>query len=677
LNFINDFFAASHLLNAVEAYTPMRTHRPPTGETRVEFMLTGADAGEDRLRADERRQREAEFIAQRIRELTAPDTPVRVWDNKAEAWRAPTCRDVAVLFRAMSNAHLYEEALRNAGVPYVLVGGRGFFRCQEVIDVINLLTVIVDPWDEIALLGFLRGPFAGLNDESVFLIAERGGLCPAFQSGVVPENITQATELSEARKLVGSLRARQEMRPEAFIRRVLEETGVEAVLLAQYHGLQKASNVRKLVDLAADFAATGARSLRALAAYLREAGEQEVREGEAPEQTEGLYAVTLMTVHKSKGLEFPVVIVPDMALKPQRGALTVPMHRDLGMAVRITGEMSDEKVSSRLGDALRNRIQEEERAEHARLLYVALTRARDYLILCGATNPPPGSWFGAIDAVYPVVDAPQDGGIAGVGWSAAVRTCVLSAAEQSAAPDPVVLWEEDTLRQRIEPVQGAASARRTFSISSILDFMAEGMDEQEERDEAEERPPSKAGAAAARARGTLVHRFFETWDFRAAPEACIASVLSETARTAEDYASLQTDLANIAARFFAQPLCAELAQSDALQREAPFLLRADNAVISGTIDALAGDLLIDYKTGRPDDRRTARYEWQLLLYAAAVRTLLGYTPTRGIVAYVDHDVYHPVELSPEQIDSALRQAREVVASMRAKGGQQRREGAVS
>ena len=665
LGFVNDFFAASGLLSAVEDYQPMEADRTVLGAPRIEFLVAGPRDGDDqKWSAEELRQAEARHIAARIQDWCGA-SGLDVFDERQQAYRPAAYGDVALLFRGMNQVYLYEDALRRAGIPYALVAGAGFYERQEIRDVLNVLKVVLDPWDEAALLGFLRGPLGRLSDESLLRMCLEGNLAVVFQGADTPQDLDQPGELDAARALIAGLRARREQPLPALLREVLEVTGLESVLLTQFLGLQKASNVRKLIGLAEEFAGRGAGSLRAFVNYLDEISGQ-VREGEALLQPESGGAVTLMTIHKSKGLEFPIVIVPDMAQKPHGGrADDVLVHRELGMAAKVTGPDGKSEPSG-MGRAIAARIRAEEEAEHARLLYVVLTRARDYLALCGSTRPVSGTWFDTLDAEFGVLACADGGHLKGPGWSARVwHAPDIFTASPLPTPESA-LPPLDELRLRAAPLAQAPTDRRTVSISAILDYMANGFDEDEERTGEEDAPRMSGGSTYAMARGSLVHRLFECWDFARDTLPPLETLVAEAGLGLSLRARLTADLSAIAERFRNSALWPRLAAvADSIQREAPFLLNAGDALISGTIDALLPDgTIVDYKTGKFREEGHERYEWQLLLYAAAVRQLKVCTPTAGILYYVDEDRCHEVALTPEHIDQALRHAREIITALR-------------
>ncbi len=664
LGFVNDFFQQSNLLCAVERYQPMVIGRERIGGPRVGFILSDPPEEEDPKRwpVSEYRQREATQIAAQIAALCAPESDATVCDEHTSEMRRPEYGDVALLFRATSNVGIYEEALRKAGIPYTVVAGAGFYERQEVVDVINILKVLADPWDEIALLAYLRGPVVALSDDDLVRLCRQGTLTAMALGEMLPTGLDYPERLMRARFVYEELRARLAGPLPELVDHLLEITGLEAILLSQFLGLQKASNVRKLANLAREQARRGALTLRQFVNYLDEVHTYQIREGEAGLQPDGAGSVTLMTIHKSKGLEFPVVFVPDMA-QPIKGSKehTLQIHRQLGITLRLSGDDGN-RIDTPLGALIKRRIKEEEGAESARVLYVALTRARDMLYLCGKANAPLGTWYHAFELIHGFEEATHGHRFDGDNWQA--ETIRNLSEVRGAAPQRNKESDGDmeSVRRRIAPVTLSESATATISVSRLLNRMCSEESAAEERPD-EDQPRVERDSSYAMDRGTLVHRMFEVWEFAGEELPDVARLVRDGRMGLQARERLMTDLRNIATWFAESPLGKRLATASDLEREAPFSLRIGETVVNGTIDLVLSDgTLIDYKTGKMKEKTAARYEKQLLLYAAALQTLRGVTPTRGILVYVDAGECVEVPVTPEEIDGVLAEARATLES---------------
>jgi ATP-dependent helicase/nuclease subunit A len=357
---------------------------------------------EDAENADAARTEEARILAERIKALQKGEEGKVVYDRNQECWRSPGYGDIAILCQASTVFGYYEAALREAGIPYLTTAGRGYYGRKEIQDLIHLLRVLNDTADELALVGVLRSPLFALDDDAIFGLrfANRQSLWTALmQSGEPsePANPTQPpqpTPLEFARETLRDLHARRgHLSVVELLREALAATGYLATISGLPDGAQRRANVEKLLNAARQVGSTG---LQAFSAYLEDLLKAEPREGEAPLEAEG--SVRLMTIHKSKGLEFPIVVLPDL------GRGTPPMRdtwlarRSYGLALRLRDNQGETQQLIAYQLALREE-KRMERAERERLLYVALTRARDYLLLSGpAANKSNESWLSRLVA---------------------------------------------------------------------------------------------------------------------------------------------------------------------------------------------------------------------------------------------------------------------------------------
>ena len=658
--FVNDFFAQSGLLRQVEeSYQPMDAHRAATHEVCVELIMP--PDGDVKALAKESKQLEAAFLAARIRALCEGPDAIRIEDPSNGEMRHARYGDVAILFRATNDLYVYEQALQAAGIPYYVVAGSGFYRRQEIIDLLNLLHVVIDPFDTYAQFGFLRSPVAGISDETLLALEWNGGFAKAFEQdgyeGPQPE------AFCTAQQLIAGLRADSDLPLPVFLRRVLERTAFEAILLGQYLGLQKAANIRKMVDLAHQFGQTRASGLRAFIRYVDEMADVELPEGEASMLPEGGDAVILMTIHKSKGLEFPIVVVPDLGREAGkgRGVLTA-VHPDMGVSLRPYND--EGKVASTPFHALiQAEHQRKEEAEHARILYVALTRARDRLILSsGPDRCAKGSWMESlIHTLRPQVKHGEAIAAASGKWQCRVwhefaRSYGLPL-EHAVAPG----IDEQAIMRRVAPMSHVPAARRVFGVTEVLDWMAPHPVESSQH-------AAPRGNAVAMARGSAVHALFEQWDFVEDPLSLVTQVVYHSDVPAHARPAMLDDLVRISQRVFDSPLRQECAATTRDMRERPFVLRVGDALLRGELDAiLPGARILDYKTGarRPD--LGERYLWQLRLYAAAVEALDGAVADEAFLFYVDSGEIVSVDVSPKWRADALARAADAIQRLQ-RGG---------
>ncbi|MEN3001262.1 MAG: UvrD-helicase domain-containing protein, partial [Armatimonadota bacterium] len=331
---------------------------------------------------------EAALIAGTIRQwVESRSLPVH--DMETDALRPARYGDFALLFHQYTAVERYEAQFQQMGVPcYVVGGGRGYWLRYEVRDLANLLRALTDLEDEVALLSLLRSPMVGLSlDALVLLVDEAQRLQLPLRLALndpppdlPPEDAERLMrflgwfcdlEREVGRRTVGWLLAR-----------ALEASAYEARLLRMPDGKQQAANVRKLLALAMSQPEVHP---QAFAAQLDTLVRAEQREGNAPTFEESADVVRFYTVHGAKGLEFPVVFLADTGYRERARDLPLyaePLERMIGLRLRNGYESETYRT-------LRERHRQDEIAESQRKLYVALTRARDYLIvnLTMASNP--------------------------------------------------------------------------------------------------------------------------------------------------------------------------------------------------------------------------------------------------------------------------------------------------
>lgn len=346
------------------------------------------------------RKREAAAIAGRISQLVHGQIPVvRHPDATGGITLRPARpRDIVILLRALTDVRLLEAALRNVGIDYYVVGGQAFYAQQEVYDVVNLFRAVDEPSDDVALLGVLRSPFFSLADDTIYLLASaRKGLWQGLSN--IPTGLSSdQTELAQrARSLLHELRREKDRLSRAdWLRFAFDRTGYDASVLAEFLGPRKLANIEKLIELAEEIDAAGSLSLAAFTSRLQAAVFSEAKEALAPTHPESADVVRIMSIHQSKGLEFPVVFVADLDRRELVSKETATLDPEFGPLIRLpsskrkTSQPSTGKSSaakSHLGWSLyRGREQREADAERLRLFYVACTRAADLLILSAGTK---------------------------------------------------------------------------------------------------------------------------------------------------------------------------------------------------------------------------------------------------------------------------------------------------
>ena len=287
--------------------------------------------------------------------------------------------EIVLLTRAATDLRVYERALEDAGVPTYVIGGRGYWSHPQVVELVHYLRALANPLDEEALYATWFSPLCGISLDGVVLLAagardelgdgDRARL-EHFESWFGPERDNAA--------VLGA---------DDLLVRAIDRTDYAASVLAQPGGRRRLANVRKLMRLAREWEASSGTDLRGFLEVVAGRARETDRESEAPVEGESLDAVRLMTIHRSKGLEFDVVCVADLGRAPVFRPALIRVSRDgrrLGLRLGQAG--SAPRIPALDYDAIGAEQAEAGAREERRLFYVAMTRARERPILSGASR---------------------------------------------------------------------------------------------------------------------------------------------------------------------------------------------------------------------------------------------------------------------------------------------------
>ncbi|HEV7806591.1 MAG TPA: UvrD-helicase domain-containing protein [Solirubrobacteraceae bacterium] len=618
------------------------------------------------------RHAEARLLAQRLREL------VDAGEAKPE--------DIVVLLRGLGDLPLFERALEDQDLLTLSVGGRGYWGRQVVRDLCAWLAALANPRDEAALYGVLASPLVGVSSDALAHVARAGrgnawraierefGVGPTRgerEGGEVEGLDRRAVRAGEgaanghADDLASRLRDADRERIAVFaarfateralaprlgldelLRRVVDATGYDLHVLSLSGGPRRLANVHKLLRLAAAFERDNGRDVRGLADLAAAELEAEARETDAPVELGDVKAVRLMSIHAAKGLEFGTVCVADLGRRRPSDDDDLLVDGD-EIGLRIVGlDGSSEKALAY--DRLRDRARERSAREEERVLYVALTRACDRLILSGGVavdswpkdspGGPPLSWLGPALmggdlARLPTTQEPARD----VAWSDGEHRAWLRCTLNSPATVGRVLREASlapagaTLplapRRPALPAEQPAASRstrsapapvvRTLSYSSLAAWGACGYRfylrnvlRLPEEPVIRVAAAARGGACAAgatgtldpRVRGTLVHALLEQ-PGRAEPER-VTEVAAAHGVALTDAES--ADVARLTDAFAESPLAARIARARKVRREHAFAVALGDTLLTGIVDVLASErggarLVVDYKTDALDD----------------------------------------------------------------------------
>lgn len=289
-------------------------------------------------------------------------------------------KDIAILFRAGTNDYIYEMALKERDIPFYNIGGDNLYNTQEIIDIINILKAINNSYDSISNIGFLRSPLSGLNDESIYYILDNLKLVENKNIINTLKNIElkdsdENIKLKNALELLIDFKLKKSIYPmDKLVLDILDRTNYLELLLLYENGEQRVNNIYKLIDIIRNLNAEKSLNLDELLKYFNTVESLGVFESQRNIQSENSNVVKIMTIHKSKGLEFPVVILPEMSRGQVRETDNIIYNKDLGLGLKYASNGSQYTMVKELNA-------ENEEAEAERVLYVALTRAEELLII--------------------------------------------------------------------------------------------------------------------------------------------------------------------------------------------------------------------------------------------------------------------------------------------------------
>jgi ATP-dependent helicase/nuclease subunit A len=360
----------------------------------LELMISTKPSLEDDPRAEQdSRVLDAQQVARRIRSLTRSSSPKLKYG------------DIALLFRAMTQVQIYESVFRRASIPYQTVLGRGFYEREEITDLIQLLRFLDNKTDELALAAVLRSPLCGISDNALLALRCSPTLAEVETDPLRGLSTTRrlytalrrhdeiayisAEEhqlLDRASKLISQLVDRRHHYPiQDLLRYAVEQSEYMTVVAANFDGAQRLANVERLFVLAARFESSGTHLIRDFVRYVEEFEAIGSRESEG-QIDQAADAVRLMTIHQAKGLEFPVVIIPDLQRLSRVATDTwVLLDRHQGLTLKVPDGRGNLVAGCTFSD-FEKRHAWREQFESMRLLYVAASRAEDRLIMTGVTE---------------------------------------------------------------------------------------------------------------------------------------------------------------------------------------------------------------------------------------------------------------------------------------------------
>ena len=375
-----DFSAAKDSSSRAELLLRIKNVRGENSETEGEGGL--ADLEESEM--------EARMLSQRLLELK--NSGHEIWDDDEKRLRAVEWRDIAILLRAPSGkAEIFAKQFDRAGIPLVVERG-GFYGSSEILDLLGVLELLDNPLQDVPLIAVLRSPLVGLSlDELAEIrLAGSGHFWFALNQARSSKSKVQGETRAKIEKFLDRFQRWRKLAQQSSLSQCLEEilagTHFDDWLKSRPRGLQRHANVRRFLNLAEKFDEFQRQGLFRFLKFIKTQRKIEAEPEVAPVAEEN--AVRLMSIHQSKGLEFPIVALADLGKgfneQDLRGEII--FDEEFGLCPRVQPPKTGGRYPGLSYWLAQKNQRRELRGEELRLLYVAMTRARDNLILAGCIS---------------------------------------------------------------------------------------------------------------------------------------------------------------------------------------------------------------------------------------------------------------------------------------------------
>ena len=603
------------------------------------------------------REREAFIIAKRINGLLKEGVHPK---------------EITILFRSMSDIKVYEYALSQSNIPFYVVGGKGFYEKQEIHDLLHVLKFLLDPSNKIALAGILRSPMVSLSDDSLFYVMnDQEELLNEIEKWKIKQFWHWFNEL---RNNVGKMKVYE------IVEFVVKQTNFDTIQFALPFGEQAVANIEKFIRLIKTSPVENPYSLYDLLKRVERLMEEAGSETEAAIESEFGNTVKLMTIHKSKGLEFPYVFVPDLSRAPVNDTALLRFDAMVGLTCKlpINGEWKN-PIRWLYVDSIEKQL---EREESVRVFYVAATRAEQKLIMSGKVEEAKSgigldqvltlsTWNKWLDVVFRYSK---------INMETKIWEYILLNGEK----DFITIWleeQEDFLDQSFDTndLQFSFLSQATevisqehfylteeeFSVSAIkryqhcpryyyysdrksFHFQLDWLQEENREELINERNSEvEIPILSASLKGTIVHQLLERLTLE---KTRIKHWEEELTIIAHPLGVLEGDLQGEWEQFvkevgqyidaFSSSSFAKDSKELEVLTEYDFYLSLENGNIVGTIDRLEiypdkTFSIIDYKTDKEIDLE--KYQAQLYTYALAIQKLLKLKPKSGVLYFIRHN----------------------------------------
>lgn len=650
---------------------------------------------------------EGYVIAKKIQEMTEGENPLFI--SEGEGYRPLQYRDIVILILAHSQSQELFDALTESGIPVVMERKQGFYATREIELMVSMLRIIDNPHQDIALATVLLGPAFSLNEEDLAKIRIESrdtdlydALCQYRKPDECYAKIQQFLDVLEHLRSKVTYATVEEL-----VQDIYDTTGIYEAVMMMKDGVQRTANMDKLMEQARQFERTTYHGLYQFVRYLEQITQQTEEVGEVNLVGEEENVVRIMTIHKSKGLEFPVCFVAGM------GRTLNPAHRDflsiapdIGIAAPVVDNKQRTKKKNFYTSYINDCNKMENIGECIRKLYVAMTRAEEKLILVGCTKTTEARKLDLegrsrintmFDMVLPAINSRY---FQFYEWQQEIlldsmqKELVQEAMEYErlynfdttvsydASIRDYLTWMDAEEEDKKEPLPVKVSVSdlkmQSMEDKDLGDFAVLGHE-----DEEEEMPiPSfmqeqeESGAKQGAAYGTIWHQVMATIDFnKAVSEEAIDDEIERLCKSGR-LREREVKVLNTKRlyQFFQSQLGKEMRQAEAegrLHREQPFVMgkeacqifaeskETDTILVQGIIDGYyeteEGIVLMDYKTDAlkegEESRLSERYKTQMDWYQQALEEMTG-KPVIRCVLYsfsLGKEIYISKQNSKEEL----------------------------
>ncbi|TFH00647.1 MAG: hypothetical protein E4H13_06935, partial [Calditrichales bacterium] len=645
-------------------YDAMETRRDDREGGIVEIALMDKSDGEER---------QSGFIANRILALLTNENI--------------HAGDIAIILRTRTHLNEIENELRDHEIPFQTIGGIGFYQGQEIYDTLHLLRFLINPTDDLALIGVLRSPFADISDEALLLISNKRVKEPFWELIQSLGSLEFLADDDQAKLTVFIenacrwIRRRDRIGYFDLLNEVFNHSLYRAVVSTDYKGPQILANIEKILKIALEFEKGRLTSMVDFAASLNRLIRSYLKEGEAPVALESKNAVKVLTIHQSKGLQFPVVFLPYLEQRLTSSARqTVYFDENYGLAPVLSD--AGEKISYFLLDLLKRRQLRRELAELKRLFYVGCTRAADHLVLSGeikngkTTNDTPLKWL--LDSLEVRTEPLQEElKIMGEALGYRIHTNFTELGKSGERKRQSMIKSLEQLESITAPDDAGKGQlvyqiqtndqpkAEMFSATQILTFLENPLEYHRRyhlgyfEDDYEKLGMGVVSEEDALLRGTLVHRLLERY-----PDDDVDALLSESDIVDETKLSeMRTKLIQVRETIAQSESLRSVMAAKEYRTEVGMISRINGDFLTGTLDRIYRNgqgswSIVDYKTNNIDksavEKTAKRYQVQIEIYTILLASAFpGQTEYEIGLYFVEPDILYSKTYQIDEIKTFM------------------------